>query len=270
MAITRNGAEYKVADAHTHIYPHKIADKATAAVGAFYGLPMELVGSSEELKASGGAAGIDRYLVCSVATKHEQVSSINDFIAEECRQHPEFVGFGAFHQDLPDFDKAIESIITHGFRGIKMHPDFQRFNIDAPEMMPAYKAIAEAGLIILFHMGDDRYDYSRPSRLIRVLDKIPELKCIAAHFGGYRKWHDAFPILRDADVHLDTSSSLAFIEPEFAADMVRGYGVDKMMFGTDFPMWTPELELDRFFALGLTEDENRKVLFDNFENLLLK
>ena len=78
------------------------------------------------------------------------------------------------------------------------------------------------------------------------------------------------PILRDADVHLDTSSSLAFIEPEFAADMVRGYGVDKMMFGTDFPMWTPELELDRFFALGLTEDENRKVLFDNFENLLLK
>ena len=270
MAITRNGAEYKVADAHTHIYPHKIADKATAAVGAFYGLPMELVGSSEELKASGSAAGIDRYLVCSVATKHEQVSSINDFIAEECRQHPEFVGFGAFHQDLPDFDKAIESIITHGFRGIKMHPDFQRFNLDDAKMIPAYRAMTDAGLAVLFHMGDDRYDFSSPVRLARVLEKVPDLNCIAAHFGGYRKWHEAYSVLRGADIHFDISSSLEFLSDEDAIEMIRGYGIERMMFGSDFPMWDPKPVLDRFLSFGFSEDENRKILYENFENLLIK
>lgn len=270
MAILRNGITYKIADAHTHIYPHKIADKATAAVGAFYDLPMELTGSSEMLKKNGSTAGIDRYLVCSVATKHEQVESINNFIADECRQHREFTGFGAFHQELPDFDSAIESIITHGFRGIKMHPDFQRFNIDDPNMLPAYRAIAKAGLIILFHMGDNRYDFSSPERLLYVLEQVPELRCIAAHFGGYRRWHSAYQVLRGTNVYFDTSSSLPFITPEDAADMIRGYGVDKMLFGTDFPMWNPTAELERFFKLGLNEDENRKILYDNFEGLLLK
>ena len=73
MAVTHNGVTYRVADAHAHIYPGKIAEKATANVGRFYDIEMEEVGLPHILSEEGKAAGIDRYLVCSVATKVEQV-----------------------------------------------------------------------------------------------------------------------------------------------------------------------------------------------------
>ena len=48
---------------------------------------------------------------------------------------------------------------------------------------------------------------------------------------------------------------------------IEHFGMDKVMFGTDFPMWTHKKELERFFALGYGEEENRKMLYDNFEKL---
>ena len=100
LPMIHNGAEYRAADAHAHIYPEKIAEKATASVGAFYDLNMDNVGLPSVLLEQGGGAGIDRFAVCSVATKVEQVRSINSFIEGECKRHPEFVGLGAWHQDI--------------------------------------------------------------------------------------------------------------------------------------------------------------------------
>ena len=50
--------------------------------------------------------------------------------------------------------------------------------------------------------------------------------------------------------------------------MVRAYGVENCFFGVDFPMWSHDEELERFFKLGLTEEENRKVLAENFKQYL--
>ena len=267
MSVTINGKNYRVADAHAHIYPHKIADKATASVGNFYDIPMDLIGCSETLLDHGRQAGTERYLVCSVATKPEQVQSINRFIAGECEQHPEFIGLAAFHKDVEDYEKEVGLICESGFKGVKLHPDFQRFNIDDPQIIPFYRLCAERGLVVLFHTGDKRYDFSTPRRLLNAKDKVPELKCIAAHFGGYSVWETAFRELRGQDVYFDTSSSLDFIDKDFAVEMIRGYGADKMMYGTDFPMWDPVEELRRFINLDLTEEENKKILYDNFASL---
>ena len=59
-------------DAHCHIYPDKIAEKATRAIGAFYHIPMHYDGRMETMLREGAAAGIGRYLVFSVATKPTQ------------------------------------------------------------------------------------------------------------------------------------------------------------------------------------------------------
>ena len=76
MSLIRNGVEYKVADAHSHVYPEKIAEKATVNVGVFYGLNMENVGRSEDLIKLGKANGMDKYLITSVATKVEIAGKI--------------------------------------------------------------------------------------------------------------------------------------------------------------------------------------------------
>lgn len=267
LPVRHKGIEYRAADAHAHIYPEKIAEKATASVGAFYDLHMDNMGLPGVLLRQGGGAGIDRFAVCSVATKVEQVRSINSFIESECQKHPEFVGLAAWHQDVTDIEGELDDIERRGLKGIKLHPDFQEFQIDDPKMLPFYRAVHRRGLPILFHTGDRRKDFSSPRRLARLLEKIPDLTCVAAHLGGFTEWDAARECLKAPNVYVDTSSSIAFIGPERALESVLHFGVDRAMFGTDFPMWRADQELERFFSLGLSEEENRAVLYGNFARL---
>ncbi len=256
---------YEVCDAHAHIFPEPIAGKAVNSIGDFYSLDMFYSsGSPEALLEGGKKINTTHYLVCSVATVPHQVQSINKFILSECEKHPEFVGLGTLHPDCPDTEQEIEKLIASGIKGIKLHPDFQRFNIDDKKAMKIYEMI-EGRLPVLIHMGDSRYDYSRPYRLENVIKAFPKLKVIAAHLGGYERWEEAITCLYSENVYFDTSSSLAFISPEFAKELILTYGEDRIFFGTDFPMWDHVSELERFLSLGLDEKTNRKILADNFK-----
>ena len=114
-----------VIDVHAHIYPEKIAERAVGAVGEFYLVDMYGQGTAAHLLASKEQAPLTHFVVHSVATKPSAVASINDFIAEQCRLHPEFIGFMAMHQDLEDPETEIERAAGLGLRGMKQHPDTQ-------------------------------------------------------------------------------------------------------------------------------------------------
>lgn len=164
-------------------------------------------------------------------------------------------------------EREIEHARALGLCGVKYHPDFQTFNIDDPKMIPVYRRLMEYGMPVLFHMGDERYDYSAPRRLYNVMQQLPELTCIAAHFGGYQRWSEAASCLLEGNIWFDTSSTLWKLEPDRARGLIHHYGADRMLFGTDFPMWDPAEEIDRFLALGLTDEENDRILYQNFERL---
>lgn len=267
MSVTVQGITYRVADAHAHIYPGKIAEKATASVGDFYGIEMQNVGLPHVLAERGREAGVERFLVCSVATKVEQVRSINEFIQEKCRKYPMFLGLGAWHQDVADIGAELDDIQSRGLVGIKLHPDFQKFYIDEERMIEVYREANRRGMPVLFHTGDSRTDFSSPRRLMNVIEQIPDFTCIAAHLGGYSEWDDAMRELRGTNVYVDTSSSLFVVDKEKARKSIEHFGIGRTMFGTDFPMWAPEKELERFFALDYAEEENRQILYENFAGL---
>ena len=97
----------EIIDAHAHIYPEKIAEKATDAIGKFYDIKMETsVGTTDKLLEDGKKAGITGYIVHSCATKAQQVRSINEFIKSELDKHSEFIGFMTLHQDLTEEEKS--------------------------------------------------------------------------------------------------------------------------------------------------------------------
>ena len=268
--VDASGATYRIADAHTHVYKPKIAHKASDAIGVFYDIEMSVAeATSESLLAKGATVGCERYLVCSAATTAEQVSSINHFIAQECAAHPEFVGLGTAHPEVADIDALIEELLSLGLHGIKLHPDFQRFYIDDERMIALYQAAASNGLAMMFHVGDERHEFSAPEGLLRALDRVPDMICHAAHFGCCRIWKRRPVALAGAPVVYDTSSMLGWASLEEARELVDILGVDKLMWGTDFPMWDHRRELDRFFALGLSEQENRAILYDNFARFYL-
>lgn len=269
MHQTGNGKDRTIIDAHAHIYPNKIAEKATDTIGKFYDIPMQHVGLPEELIKSGERIGVSKYLVCSTATKPEQVHSINLYIQGECDKYSQFVGFATMHPDMSHYEEELEYIVSCGLKGIKLHPDFQKFDIDSRVAIPMYRAISKYHLPILFHTGDNRYDYSAPKRLFHVLNEVPDLVCIAAHFGGYQRWGEAHEYLKCDNVYFDTSSSLFQLGKEDAVKLIRYFGAEKFMFGSDFPMWDHKEELARFDALPLTEDEREQILHRSFEKLLL-
>ena len=254
----------KVADFHAHIFPDKLADKAAGSIGDFYGVSIARTASVDVLVAEEQKAGVSRCVVSNSAVTPKQVHNINNFISGAITANTNFIGFGSIFPGMDGFEEELDRMLELGLRGVKIHPDFQKLAIDDPSAIETYRAIARRGMPVLFHMGDLRYDHSHPERLARVLDKIPELRVIAAHFGGYSVWDEAVRLLAGSQAYYDTSSSLMFLEPAHVRDLIDALGTDRMLFGTDFPMWKIGEELDRFFALGLSEEDNRKILAGNF------
>lgn len=262
--------EYKVIDMHAHIYPDKIARKAIESIGEFYHLPMhDSLGTADGLIGSGAEIGVSRFLVHSTATTAAQVSHINDYIKRETDLHPEFIGFATLHPDLTEeeISDEVERVISFGLRGIKLHPDFQKFFIDEEKAEKIYR-VCRGKLPILFHTGDSRYEYSRPERLAAIAKKYPDLTIIAAHFGGYERWSETDCYKGLENVWFDTSSSLFKLSAEDAGAIIAKLGAEKFMFGSDYPMWRHEEEFERFLALNLGDRTNEMILHGNAEEFL--
>jgi len=259
-----------IADVHAHVFPTKIADKAAASIGGFYDLRAHHSADYIGLVEQEAKAGIGWCAISSSATSPEQAPHINRFIAETCRKDPHVVGLGALFPTMENWEEELEHIRQLGLRGIKIHSDFQKVPLDEPASVPMYRAIAKAGLPVLFHMGDDRYDYSAPERLTNLIRQVPDLVAIAAHFGGWRAWQRSYDHIQPENVFYDTSSTLMYLGKETALDFLDRFGAHRFLFGTDFPMWTPEEELQRFLNLGLEKDARDRILFGNFEDIFLK
>lgn len=256
-----------IADIHAHIFPDPLAQKASAAIGDFYNIPIHHISSLQELLEQKHSAGISVSAVSSSATSPEQAAHINDFIAHCIRGRDDLVGLGSLFPTMEDWEAELERMIAMGLRGVKIHSDFQKIPIDEPKAVDMYRGIAKAGLPVLFHMGDDRYDFSSPDRLAHLISQVPDLIVVAAHFGGYKAWDRACAQVLPENVFYDTSSSLMFLGRERALELMDKLGAHRFLFGTDFPMWTPGEELQRFLDLGLDEEICEQILYKNFRLL---
>ena len=253
----------KIIDFHAHVFPEKVALKASAAIGDFYGIHMGENGTLEHLMEEGAKINVDKYVIHSVATRPDQVHNINNFIHDAVQKYPDkFIGFGTLHPLCPDLEQEFERIVSLGLKGVKIHPDFQQFNIDSKEAMKMYEII-EGRLPLLVHTGDYRYDYSHPRRMANAVDAFPKLDVICAHFGGWSMWEEGLKYLVDKRVWIDSSSSLYNMSPQTATELVHKWGAERIFFGTDYPMWIHEKELERFNRLELTGSERQLILYDN-------
>ncbi len=253
-----------IIDAHCHIYPDAIASRAVAGIGNFYNMPLLYDGTLATLNAAHAANGVTHAVIFSVATKPSQTAGINRFIAENvAASEGRFVGLGTVHPESDNLKGDIENIIALGLRGVKLHPDIQRFKMDDYRCLKIYE-LCEGRLPVLLHCGDHRFDFSNPNRLRPILEIFTELDVIGAHFGGWTVWQEAEDMLSEfKNFSVDTSSSLYALSPEKATEIVRKFGADRVMFATDFPMWDIGEELGRFDRLSLTEEERDAVLWRN-------
>lgn len=166
-------------------------------------------------------------------------------------------------------------ISDHGVRGFKFHPNIQGFYPNDPAVYPLYEAIAEHGLIALFHTGHTgagagtrggrgiRLKYSDPMHVDDVAVDFPDMPIILAHPSF--PWQDeALSVaLHKPNVYIDLSGwSPKYFPPQliqYANTLLK----NKMLFGSDYPLITPDRWLADFERIGIRPEVRALILKEN-------
>jgi predicted TIM-barrel fold metal-dependent hydrolase len=203
-------------------------------------------------------------------------------IAEAAREHADvLIPFASVDPARPDALERVQRLIAeHDVKGFKFHPNLQAFFPNEERVYPLYAAIAEAGLPALFHSGHSgigtglpgggglRLKYSNPMCLDDVAADFPELKIVIAHPSF--PWQDeAISIcLHKSNVWIDLSGwSPKYFPPQlvqYANTQLR----EKVLFGSDFPLITPDRWLADFEQAPFRDEVRPLVLKENAARLL--
>jgi hypothetical protein len=176
--------------------------------------------------------------------------------------------------------RQIHELIEAGARGFKFHPNTQAFWPNDRDHYPVYEPIADAGLIALFHSGTTgigagmpggggvRLKYSNPMCVDDVAADFPELKIILAHPSF--PWQDeALAIaVHKPNVYIDLSGWSPKYFPENLIRYTNSQLKHKMLFGSDYPLITPDRWLDDFAKLPIKDEVRPMVLKENAARLL--
>ncbi|MGI6279413.1 MAG: amidohydrolase family protein [Acutalibacteraceae bacterium] len=258
-------------DFHTHCFPDEIAHRAVEKLSIDSGgLQNYTDGTLNGLKDLMQKTNVDTAVVLNIATNPHQQKKVNDFAAF-VNSLEGFIAFGSVHPDSPDALEELERIKELGLKGLKLHPDYQSFNADDPKLKPIYKKISELEFITVFHAGHDcgfppPYG-GTPEKLLGAL-KWLDCPVVAAHWGGAGCYEKVLETLCGNDLYFDTSFGYSSMPKYYALKIIEKHGIDKMLFGTDAPWHTAELEMRLIDSLNLTKDEAEKITCKNAEKLL--
>jgi len=260
-----------VIDFHTHVFPDDLAPKVIdkligdAPTGKNF-----TDGTASGLRDSLKTNGITKAVILPIATKKEQVPTINAF--QSSLQCTSFIPFGAIHPETENIEEAVSALISSGIKGIKLHPEFQDFYIDAPRYFPLYEALVAAEIRIVFHAGKDpgpfSCDHGLPAGFKNVRKNFPKLKMVAAHMGGWQLWEESYQELCGESLYFDTSAIYGLIDRQLFMRMVKKHGSDFILFGSDSP-WFDQGEAFRWIAsLPLSDIQKEKIFHLNAERFL--
>jgi uncharacterized protein len=261
----------RIVDFHTHAFPDSLAPRAMQALreGA-QNIPSYLDGTVGDLLRSMDGCGIQKSVICSIATKPSQFEPIIKWSRQIATDR--IVPFCSIHPDDPEVLAHITQIRQEGFRGIKMHPFYQNFYLDEPRMMPLYERMSREGLMLVMHCGYDiAFPEERradPAQILKITRLFPELKFIATHMGSWNQWDEVAEILAGEDIYIEISFALELLEPAKAKSILLSHRQDRLLFGTDSP-WTDQANALRLLReLELPAERLESMLGKNAENLL--
>ena len=176
--------------------------------------------------------------------------------------------------------REARALIERGVRGFKFHPNIQAFWPNDRAWYPLYEVIAEAGLIALFHTGTTgigagmpggggvHLKYSNPMLVDDVAADFPELDIILAH-PSFPWQEEALAIaVHKPNVYIDLSGWSPKYFPEILVRYTNTLLKDKMLFGSDYPLITPDRWLADFAKLEIRDEVRPLVLKENAVRLL--
>ena len=259
-----------VIDFHAHAFPDGLAERAIAHLEMEGNAKAFLDGKISSLLTSMDNAGIGRAVVCSIATKPDQFAPILNWSRQIASRR--IVPLPSIHPKGPDPVGKARLVAQAGLLGIKLHPYYQDFEIDDPTLFHFFRVLEQMGLLVVCHTGFDfafpRDRKADPVRIVRLLDKVPNLRLVATHTGAWEDWDEVERHLLGKPISMEISMSLEWLGLKRGRELLAAHPADRILFGTDSP-WASQAETLRLArALNLDPERERRLLWENALALL--
>lgn len=256
-----------IIDAHIHMFPDPIAEKAITRLAGICHMPYYTNGTLSDTKQKLKEWSVDAAIALNIATKPKQQRTINTWASEIQDQHTIFC-LGTVHPDAPDATEELAHFQSLKLYGLKLHPDYQEFRVDEERLFPIYDVASQLGLPVLFHTGWDPLSPNfihAPSALVAKVAKLfPKLTIVAAHLGGMNRYDESEEFLMDLNnVYLDTAMCAQFCSTDQFCRIVRKKGADHILFGSDCPWSSSRMELEFLENAGLAASDLDQILSQN-------
>jgi len=278
-----------IIDCHTHIFPQEVRKDRDAfckrddGFSFIYKDPKAKMVGVEELIASMDESGIDHSVVCGFPWNQPDLCFLhNQYLMESAARYPNrLIVFVMLLFSNPDWSgKELDRALKHGAKGVGeiafYHNEMTSQDIHC--IKPILAQMEERGIPLLLHTNET-IGHSYPGkgrtpleRFYELILSFPKLPIILGHWGGGLPFYELMPEVAKAmsNVYYDTAAS-PFIYSKKIYPIVREIlGVEKIFFGTDFPLILPRRYFKELEECGLSKQDREKILGLNFSKVIGK
>lgn len=207
-------------------------------------------------------------------TYYDDADKTNSFHSEICKDDNRFIAFadilntGAYF--IEETPKILERAINEmGLKGLKIHPTNLHLDVNDLKMIPVLRKAAELNIPVMIHSNPSLLGFNdncAPDKINKMIQVFPDINFITAHMGGM-KFLDAISGCTYVDISYFLPKMVEMYGIEQSNRFLRMFGVERLIFGTDFPDCNPKLYCDILDQMDFTEEEMRKIAYQNIERL---
>lgn len=239
-------------------------------------------GSIGSLKQYMRECGISHAVVKNVASSPENVMAANTWAIEVAKSERCIFPLGSLHLKSDDYEREIEVLSQCGIKGATFNSSWQGFDMDRPDMMGIYRALAKAGLFAMFHVGTESLPFANhhttQRTILNIVMAVPELKVVAAHMGvgteyaalsEYEGIPNVWIDLAYMPEHISLLRTLSADELKHLIMLaLEKVGPDRVLYGSDYPWTDPGSHIAFYQQLGLSPEIMDDIYFSNAARLL--
>jgi uncharacterized protein len=268
-------------DAHTHLFPPEFVRRREELLrgdpwfGHAFGTPKAKMAGEDELLASMERSGFAMSVVVGWPWREQGLCrEHNAYLADVARRFREQIAWlGIINPALADVEREIAYCVDNNAVGFgELNADAQGFDWSAPAAIAeTFDVLRQIDLPVLIHASEPvGHTYpgkgtATPDRLLVSLAAFPDVRFVAAHWGGGLPFYELMPEVRalTRNVIYDSAASTYLYDFSIFPLLAQVVGSDRMLFGSDFPVLPQRRFLDRVLASGLPDDALPAVLAGN-------
>ena len=276
-----------IVDCHTHIFPEEIRNnregfcKKDSGFSFIYDQPKAKLVGVEDLIGAMDESGVDRSVICGFPWSRPDLCSLhNRYLLQAASRHPErLIAFVILLFSNPDWsERELDRALERGAKGVGEIAFYRQemTSEDILSMKPILTRMEKERIPLLLHTNET-IGHSYPGkgrtpleRFYELILSYPNLPIILAHWGGGLPFYELMPEVSKGvgNVYYDTAAS-PFIYSKKIYDVVSQIvGVEKVFFGTDFPLIPAKRYFKELKECGLSKQDQQKILGLNFLKLI--